>query len=643
MAKLLVMKSGNLVQELNLTDRDVFYVGRKENCDVVLDKSPGISRQHFKLSQGEDGIWVAEVLSQISPLLFEGKESQSIVLDTDSSFNLPPYQFVFKASEGTEKILDHQPLNEEQPQDIQQPVEEPLEQENKTFVGNEEKTNIKSFTGVPYIKILGQHGKKAEYFRLEGHLWVAGSDPNAAIFLSDPMVSPAHFEISKTDKGFFITDLDSSVGSSINGQKLPPHNATILLSGDIITIGSMSLQFELRDQAFKEKVNNIPLHMYQNPLVFYEQDMGLVSSVPENTEGGEAFEIANDMGKKERKKRFLIFAACIAVLVGSLSLLEDNGDKEDIAAKAVDPFMKLSPEQKKQVVETYNLSKNLYLNANFELALVQLQKLHSIIPYYEDSQQMEEYCINSRDLKRQQELIERQEREREAIVQQVQQVLSQCASQFGLSYDLDSAKACLSPAIQLDPNNPQISQILSDITTRIEERKVREKAELELADKVKRGKELFEKAEFLHKKKDYIKAIEAYENHIHSGLPDPRSLVRKSRRHLASIEKYINARKGSLMWSAKQKMKSSQLKQAIELARKAKKVDPYDYNISYFLNHAEKELNNRMKGLYMDSVIEERFGNLEASRSKWEEILRSDVENGVYYQKSKRKLRQYGF
>ena len=97
------------------------------------------------------------------------------------------------------------------------------------------------------------------------------------------------------------------------------------------------------------------------------------------------------------------------------------------------------------------------------------------------------------------------------------------------------------------------------------------------------------------------------------------------------------------MWSAKQKMKSSQLKQAIELARKAKKVDPYDYNISYFLNHAEKELNNRMKGLYMDSVIEERFGNLEASRSKWEEILRSDVENGVYYQKSKRKLRQYGF
>ena len=126
-------------------------------------------------------------------------------------------------------------------------------------------------------------------------------------------------------------------------------------------------------------------------------------------------------------------------------------------------------------------------------------------------------------------------------------------------------------------------------------------------------------------------------------MPDPSRLVKTSRRKLASIEKQINSKKNQLLTDAKSKYTDTQLRDAIILARKAQRVDPYDPSISAFRFQIEKELKSKMKAIYMDSVIEERFGNIEASRVKWEQILKTDIEDGEYYIKAKRKLKLYGF
>ena len=82
---------------------------------------------------------------------------------------------------------------------------------------------------------------------------------------------------------------------------------------------------------------------------------------------------------------------------------------------------------------------------------------------------------------------------------------------------------------------------------------------------------------------------------------------------------------------------------AILAAEQARLVDPYDYSIANFIEQHKTELENRMRTVYTNSVIEERFGNVELSKNLWREIITKDVPNGAYYLKARRKLQQYGF
>ena len=456
--KLLVFKGNDLIQELNLETGSVYTAGRQKSCDIKLDKLPGISREHFQILEDDSGLWTVNVLSKVASIQFDGEDCYEVPLDSGTKFNLPPYSFEYSEVESSSQESHDisQDLVESPNLDLdenQNSDSAPLENE-KTFVGNEEKTSIQNFSGTPYVKIVGQNGKKSEFFRLEGNLWVAGKDDSASIYIPDPSAVQSHFEISKTDKGYYLSDLGSAEGTSLNGQKLEPHSPARLLSGDIINVGQQSLQFELRDQSFKKKVSNIPLNMYQNPLVFFDQETALVTSSPEEYSAGRAEEVQLDEeAPQNKRKKFLIAATAVVVLISVIFNFMDTAPKEDVAKTELsDPFSKLDPAQQKIVVQTHKLAKQLYLNGNFELALVQLQKLHSILPLYKDSQEMEEYCINSRDLKRQQALIEQQKREQEYLEQQVASYVAQCSQKFSKSHDLDGAKACLAPAINMDPN-----------------------------------------------------------------------------------------------------------------------------------------------------------------------------------------------
>lgn len=648
--KLLLFKNDEFISELRLTSGQTYKVGRLENCDMVLEKLPGISREHFEISEESPGQWRVNVLSEIKLVEINGEERKDFVLAGEGSFELDPFVFHYEGEQSSkiplnamvENSLEALPSEQDDIEDFKN--DDDSKSFSGSFGGNDEKTAIHSFSGLPYIKIIGQDGKKSEYFRLEGNLWVVGGHEGASVYIREPGAVPSHFEISKTEKGFFIIDLGSPQGTELNGQKLVAKKHSRLLSGDIITVGNTSLQFELRDKAFKRKISNIPLNMYKNPLVFFDQDVAMVSIDEEDNAEGRVEEIKERSNKNQKNKlRPLLIAAAVIGL--AFVAKNEFGSKESNkkAAKANDPFSELSPRDQKMVLQSYKLANQMYLSQNYELALAQLDNLHQIIPVYKKSREWEEFCINARDVQREQAAIAQQRREADELEEKVNSFISQCEGQFRNSEDIDGVKACLIPATDLDPNNPRISNLISDVTARHEEKKIRLKLAQENADKIRRGKELFERAKVLHKKQKWLDAIEAYENHIHSGLPDPKGLVKKSKRSLSSIEKQINSRKSAFMGQAQNNYTSSNLKEAIRLARKAQKVDPYDPKISAFLFQVEKELTNRMKAIFMDSKIEEQFSNLEASRIKWEEIVKKDIEDGEYYQKARRKLKQYGY
>lgn len=59
-------------------------------------------------------------------------------------------------------------------------------------------------------------------------------------------VSRRHARITKGRRGYFITDLGSSNGTTVNGQSLVPHNARSLRNGDRVKVGLVVIQFWLR-------------------------------------------------------------------------------------------------------------------------------------------------------------------------------------------------------------------------------------------------------------------------------------------------------------------------------------------------------------------------------------------------------------
>ena len=59
-------------------------------------------------------------------------------------------------------------------------------------------------------------------------------------------VSRRHARITRGQNGYFITDLGSSNGTTVNGQPLAARRAYPLRNGDRIKVGLVVIQFRLR-------------------------------------------------------------------------------------------------------------------------------------------------------------------------------------------------------------------------------------------------------------------------------------------------------------------------------------------------------------------------------------------------------------
>jgi pSer/pThr/pTyr-binding forkhead associated (FHA) protein len=59
-------------------------------------------------------------------------------------------------------------------------------------------------------------------------------------------VSRRHARITKGRAGYFVTDLGSSNGTTVNGHSLEPHRAYLLRNGDRIKVGLVVIQFRLK-------------------------------------------------------------------------------------------------------------------------------------------------------------------------------------------------------------------------------------------------------------------------------------------------------------------------------------------------------------------------------------------------------------
>jgi hypothetical protein len=86
-----------------------------------------------------------------------------------------------------------------------------------------------------------------------------GTTPDNQLVLSDASVGARHAEIRPEGQGHSIIDLGTSAGTSVNGQKLYPQIPQVLQNGDILSIGSTQITYEVKSST------GVPPTVYATP------------------------------------------------------------------------------------------------------------------------------------------------------------------------------------------------------------------------------------------------------------------------------------------------------------------------------------------------------------------------------------------
>lgn len=100
-----------------------------------------------------------------------------------------------------------------------------------------------------YLVVISGSDRGREWPLADGGRCVVGRSEGADFQLSDPVVSRRHFQVISEDGACRLTDLESSSGTFVNGERTP---SCELIPGDRIRIGSTVLTFETDDSRIEE-------------------------------------------------------------------------------------------------------------------------------------------------------------------------------------------------------------------------------------------------------------------------------------------------------------------------------------------------------------------------------------------------------
>ena len=112
--------------------------------------------------------------------------------------------------------------------------------ELQTFAAGESSEPVSEPAGNLLVKAAGSSGLRTGQRLTLEPVTVIGRHPRATIVLDDAFVSSEHAQLSWSDGRWWITDLDSTNGTIVNGRDVSV--PTGLRFGDEIDIGEISLQ-----------------------------------------------------------------------------------------------------------------------------------------------------------------------------------------------------------------------------------------------------------------------------------------------------------------------------------------------------------------------------------------------------------------
>lgn len=669
MSRVVAKFRGEEIGDIVLEDGQEYIAGRGSECDIVLGEQRGISRQHLKFFQ-RDGVWLVESLSRFIPINLGDEAHETIELSQDAVFSIPPYDFYFFSENGDaakdepESAPDmglHSPKlpTFSESHKPAQPVDESDGDTSAKF--NMDATQAGAVTLVPYLKITSPNSTENEVLKLEGNHWIAGRESTCEIFLDDQRVSRKHFEMARTNEGFFVTDLGSSNGTKVNGIKIPPHEPKRVESGDSLSVLQIEMVFEIHDVLFSDRVSNLPAVVPAGNQMMpgFPSPWGQQAMMPYqfNPQFPVPFEESKGLVLKDRstwtkenlrkvnwKKNFPRIAIGLLIPVLLIGLVSGGKKKEKPAnPNTSDAFDKMTKDQKAAIQDTFNLARNLYTQGKYELCLTELAKLHEMIPVYKNSKELQAFCNQGHILVQRKRDQERKQREKAMVTKKIDSIIAGCKFKLKGKGSVDETRSCLSGAIELNPEEPRVVEMIQNAQSRVEEQKLIAKQRAERVERRQRALSIYHRAKSLYKTGDLLKSIEEYNRFLDAyatGLSEEKKLAH---RDIASIHQKIDVQIKEFLDQCKSLGDKHDYKNAYLACDKALKVDPKNEAARTARDTMLRSLQRQMKAIYEDSVLEESLGNVDSAKVKWQKIVQEDLEFDDYTKKAKIKLRRYGF
>jgi tetratricopeptide (TPR) repeat protein len=534
-----------------------------------------------------------------------------------------------------------------------------------------ERTIIGNLDEVPVLTVKDSADETVAVFHLEGQSWIAGRDTSCSLFIDNARISRLQFEIQRQDKTFMIKDLGSANGTIVNGTVIAANEWTHLQSGDEIKIVDLKCFFELRDPRFQEKFLSVPEEVKRSTPKYipsnlpevYEDSPEPEEQPPEympSQQTGFQSQVQYQLGAgtgvfqnpypqairpPPKKSNFVRLLIILVLLGGGLFWLLDNPQKKKAAPqvrRVESPFDKLTPQQQQYVRDSYRLAENLFKQGRYELARQEITKVHQLVPYFEESKNIEQLAGVAIETEIEGKRAEERERHAQEIEEKIQAVASQCRKLLNPNVTMPEMENCLGPAVALSPDHPLFVALRGEVDQFVTGKAIRMEQAEAYQDKVALLRSIYFRAEKVEQGGERLQAIDAYEKVLVSKLPDPQDLKGKAKRQIASIRNSLSSQQTELLQKSTEAQSRGDLKAAFNALKEAVKIDPSNQTIKSKMNSIISELRKQMQPLYQEGILEESVGEVDTAKSKWKKIIEISIPEEEYFKKASIKLKKYG-
>lgn len=643
MSKVVILHKNEEIVSLELTPGQEYIAGRGSQADIKLPSLEGVSRQHFKITLEGDVLYI-EQLAKYGEMVIDGEIHENYEAHNSCEIKIRPFTLVYEKPEVSEEV-SVSPVESAETENLPAAVDQSYNVDEKTSVG-ELNLILKLLVHYP----TGEEDK----IRLSGDSFVAGREANCDIYLRDDHISRRHFEIFKKGTLYYLRDLGSSNGTHLNDHKISTEKPEVLKSEDQIKIKGLTITVLYEDSNFEEKLSQaISVPAVQPQQMTYQpifqppsiEDFEDVEVVGVERVGGSNKKIKRIVGKLfENKIRGTIVV--IAGLFLLLMMLPSGNDKkvkkQDLSSKEP-TFKSLSEEQKSLIKHKYKLLHAAYSRADYGVCIIEAKGIHKILPIgFEESKRYQRLCENG--LKAIEDLAYREKLEqmREKNEQQIARTIQECESKFN-ALSLPELKECLLPATEINPEDSKVLSLLERKNKELQEQEKQREIAAARQARIQDGIKDYKRHISPYKKGQLKKAINRLNSYLGKSYPDPYNYKGKARRKLASIQKELDKKIETKLSECKALLDKEDYKSAYEACDSALKEDKTNKAAQDMIKKLRQELSVEMKKLFDNAILEENYGNVNAAKKLWKDILEKDFPEGSeFYEKAKIRLGKYG-